>query len=79
MSYEEFDFKVLVDNWPSPLIARNQKQLDKFSGGLLNARTLANADSLGIGPKGRVKVGRKVAYPTNSLAEWLASRMEETV
>ena len=79
MTQKGFDFKTLVDNWPSPLVARDQKQLDKFSGGLLNARTLANADSLGTGPQGRVKVGRKVAYPATKLAEWMASRTEDTL
>ena len=49
---------------------------NKFSGGILNARTLANADCLGTGPKGRVRVGRKVAYPVDSLIEWMQAKME---
>jgi hypothetical protein len=73
---KQFDLTALADNWPSPLVARNQYQLDKFSGGILNARTLANADCLGTGPKGRVRVGRKIAYPVDSLVEWMQSKME---
>jgi hypothetical protein len=75
-SSEPFDLNTLADNWPSPLVARDQKQLDKFSGGILNDRSLANADCLGTGPMRRVKVGRKVAYPVESLIEWMQSKME---
>ena len=75
-SQRKFSFTALADNWPSPLVARDQKQLDKFSGGLLNARTLANCDALQIGPKNRVKFGRKVAYPVDSLVEWMQDKME---
>jgi hypothetical protein len=73
-----FNFKALVDAWPAPLVARSQKQLDRFSGGLLNAKTLANHDSLGTGPKGKVRIGNKVAYPKLALAEWLKERFEKT-
>ena len=75
-SSEPFDLNTLANNWPSPLVARDQKQLDKFSGGILNARTLANEDSLGTGPKGRIKVGRKVAYPVESLIQWMMDKTE---
>ncbi|MFC1779575.1 hypothetical protein ACFLZU_04495 [Thermodesulfobacteriota bacterium] len=73
---KQFDLTTLADNWSSPLVARNQSQLDKFSGGILNARTLANADCLGTGPKGRVRIGRKIAYPVNSLIEWMQAKRE---
>ena len=71
-----FDITELANSWPSPLVARTQHQLDKFSGGILNARTLANEDSLGTGPKDRVKVGRKVAYPVKSLIAYMQGKME---
>lgn len=64
-------FEEMVKNWPSPLVSRDQKSLDRFSGGLLHPRTLANADSLGTGPEGKIRVGRKVAYPAQSLADWM--------
>lgn len=72
----EFNINELAEAWSSPLVARSQQQLDRFSGGILNARTLANADSLGTGPVGRVKIGRKVAYPVNSLIEWMQAKRE---
>jgi hypothetical protein len=72
----QFELTALADNWPSLLVSRDQHQLDKFSGGILNARTLANADCLGTGPKGRVRVGRKVAYPVDSLINWMKSKQE---
>jgi len=68
------DLSVLAENWPSPLVSRDQETLDKFSGGLLNARTLSNEDSLGSGPRGRVKLGRKVAYTKESLIAWMEAR-----
>lgn len=76
MESNKFDLTTLASNWNSALVARDQKQLDKFSGGLLNARSLANSDSLGTGPKNRVKFGRKVAYPVDSLIEWMQDKME---
>ncbi len=65
----------LADRWSSPLVAREQRILDQFSGGLLNARTLANLDSLGKGPTGRIRIGKKVCYPTKNLVEWLQHRV----
>lgn len=73
---QQFNLTTLAENWPSPLVARDQQQLDRFSGGILNARTLANADCLGTGPKGRVRIGRKVAYPVESLIQWMMDKTE---
>jgi len=71
-----FDLTTLADNWPSKLVHRSQPTLDRFSGGILNARTLANADSLGTGPVGRIRIGRKVAYPVQSLIAWMQEKRE---
>ncbi|BBO73350.1 hypothetical protein DSCW_07670 [Desulfosarcina widdelii] len=65
-------FLVLVENWPSPFVAR--EKLPDFSGGILNSRYVANLDSQGNGPKGRFYVGRKAAYPTVSVADWMWQR-----
>jgi len=54
------NFSILAKCWPSPFVAR--QQIEKFSGGILNSKSMANLDSLGRGPRGRFKVGRKVAY-----------------
>lgn len=68
------DFSSLAENWPSPFISREEVQ--KFTGGIVNRRTLANLDSLGMGPEGRIRVGRKVAYPVAQFIEWLERRAE---
>jgi hypothetical protein len=73
---EKFDLQTLANLWQAPLVARSQQALDKFSGGLLNSRTLANEDCKGTGPRGRVKCGRKVAYPVDSLTEWMQAKQE---
>jgi hypothetical protein len=64
----------LAEHWQSPLIARGEVRT--FTGGLLSEKYLANLDSKGLGPKGRVKIGRKIAYPVNSFIEWLEGRAE---
>lgn len=64
-----------VKNWNSPIVLRGH--VNKFSGGLLNPRTLANLDSLGKGPKKRIIYSNKIAYPTEVLASWLEERLYE--
>lgn len=65
--------KQLQDSWPSPYVARSQ--VEKFSGGIISPKTLANADSLGIGPKKFYFGKRKVFYLASELAEWIFSRV----
>jgi len=67
-------FEQMKNNWPSPVVVRQQRHLDRFSGGLLHARTMANLDSAGKGPKERIRMGKKVAYPVDSLIEWMRGR-----
>lgn len=66
-----FSFLDLKNKWPSMIVARSQ--VEKFSGGLLNPRTMANLDSVGEGPP-RGKCGRKVFYPVDTLITWLEER-----
>ena len=68
------DFQSMADRWQSSYVAR--EKIEEFTGGIVNPRTLANMDSLGQGPEGRVRVGRKVAYPVQQFIEWLESRAE---
>ena len=68
-----FSFKSLADRWASPIVARGE--VEKFSGGLLNSKTLANLDSIGEGPP-RGRMGRKIFYPVQSLCKWMESRAE---
>lgn len=64
--------RALADNWPSPFVAR--EEVGRFSGGILNPKTLANLDCQGRGPRGRIRCGRKIAYPTQSVVELMESR-----
>jgi hypothetical protein len=62
----------MADKWPSAYVAR--KDVAKFTGGLVSPGTLANADSQGTGPEGRISIGRNVGYPAIALVSWLAER-----
>jgi len=64
--------KALADNWPSPYVAR--EEIERFSGGIITTKYIANLDSMGTGPKGRFRCGRKVVYPVASLVEFMESR-----
>jgi len=48
----------------------------RISGGLVTAKTLANLDSQRLGVPDRVRCGRKVGYPAESFARWLANRLQ---
>lgn len=65
----------LAEKWPSNFVAR--EKVSEFSGGILHPRTLANHDSRGTGVKNRISVGRKVAYPVESLIAWMEQRLKE--
>ena len=62
----------LADRWPSPFVAR--QEIKTFSGGIISEKYIANLDCQGAGPPGRIRCGRKVAYPVNELIEWLEGR-----
>jgi hypothetical protein len=63
-----------INSWKAPYVAR--ELVERFSGGLVKAKTLANADSLGTGPKGAIRFGkRKIAYPKDALAEWIVAQI----
>ena len=69
MKYQE-NLSDLIPKLP-PLISRDH--VEKLLGGVISSKTLANLDSLGEGPK-RMRVGRKVAYLTEDLLDWLETR-----
>ena len=69
MKHQE-DLSDLIPKLP-PVISRDH--VEKLLGGIISSKTLANFDSIGKGPK-RMRVGRKVAYLTEDLLEWLESR-----
>jgi hypothetical protein len=68
------DLSAMAEKWPSPLIARGEVRT--FSGGLLSEKYLANLDSQGKGPGGRIRCGRKVCYRVDALIKWLENRAE---
>lgn len=65
-------FAQLLQKWPSEIVARTE--IPRFSGGAVAAGTVANADCLGVGPKGRFTIGRKVCYPAASVVDWLREK-----
>lgn len=60
-----------------PMIAR--ADVRSMVGMDIDARTLANLDCTGKGPRMRLRVGRQVMYPTAYLLEWLEERAEVAV
>lgn len=70
---QKFDFKQFAQKWHAPVVVRTE--VGKFSGGLLHPRTMANIDSRGEGPE-RIRFGKKVAYPVDSLISWMEKRFE---
>jgi len=65
----------MAASWPSPIVARTE--IEKFTGGLISEKYQANLDSAGKGPEGRIRIGRKVAYPVSEYLTWLKERSEE--
>lgn len=62
-------FALLKKAWPSTLVARSE--VGRFTGGVVSPRYCANLDSLGLGCKERIRIGRKVAYPVEAFVDWL--------
>lgn len=56
-----------------PVVYR--KDLPSLTGGLFNAKTLANKDSKGIGIPGLFYIGRNAAYPRESVLLYLEKMM----
>jgi hypothetical protein len=65
-------FDEMAERWGSPVVARSE--VKRFSGGLLNSRTLANMDSLGCGIEGRFRCGKHIAYPVKAVAQFLREK-----
>ena len=66
---DEQEFVTTLTSVLPPVIAR--KEVIRFLGGLVAPKTLANADDSGDGPEVAYKVGRSVAYRTDSLVVWV--------
>jgi len=75
MKTGKIDLSEMAKEWGGPLVARSR--VADFSGGLLNPRTLANHDSKGTGPRGKIRCGRLIAYRVEELVRWMEERAEE--
>lgn len=64
----------MAERWPSSMVARTE--IERFTGGIIKEKYLANLDCQGKGPEGRFRVGRKIAYPVNSVIQFLQGRAE---
>lgn len=53
----------------------NRRVASQAVGGMLSVGTLANLDSKGLGPKGRVQLGRRTGYTREAYVEWFMSRV----
>jgi len=62
----------LIEKWPSAYVARSE--VARFTGGMIQPGTLANLDSKGLGPEGKIRVARKVAYEVRAFVKWLERR-----
>ena len=61
----------LKTKWSSSIVARTE--VKAFSGGALNAGTMANLDCTGEGPES-FRIGRKIVYPVDELISWMIKR-----
>lgn len=64
----------LAEKWPSSFVSRGE--IKNFTGGIISDRYIANFDSSGLGPAGRIRCGRKIVYPVKELIRWLEARSE---
>lgn len=65
------DLSALEKELP-PFVSRNHPRFLELTG--YSPRTLANLDSMGLGPQKRILLGNCVAYPRSALISWLEAR-----
>jgi hypothetical protein len=68
------DLTPLKTSWGAPYVER--QKVSEFSGGILHPRTMSNLDARDEGPPGRFRIGKKIAYPVDSLISWMEARAE---
>lgn len=70
--------KDLFDRWQANLPpAFGRTSIDQLFPGIITSKTIANLDSLGLGPKGRYTQGRKVLYEKEAFLDWLRDRIRQ--
>jgi hypothetical protein len=58
-----------------PIISR--QEVGRITGGMVHPRTMANLDSAGQGPAGKVSMGRtRVGYLREPFIDWFVNRLE---
>ena len=67
-------FQSMAERWPSSFVARTE--ISHFTGGIISERYIGNLDSQNKGIPGRIRCGRKIAYPVNEVVRWLEGRSE---
>lgn len=72
---DEDVYQKMEAKWPSSIVARSE--IKKFTGGGISPKTVANADSIGRGPKDRFYLGKNTCYPVSSVIEWLKQKSKE--
>jgi len=60
---------LLQQKWPAGIVTRSE--IGKLTGGLVNPKTIANEDALGVGISSRLRLLRRVAYKIEDVAEYL--------
>ncbi|MGV8057881.1 MAG: hypothetical protein AB2L12_07670 [Smithellaceae bacterium] len=65
-------FQDMADKWSSAWVSRTE--IEHFTGGIIKEKYCANLDSAGKGCPGRVRIGRKIAYPVGEFVRWLEGR-----
>lgn len=63
---------LLQECWPAKIVARSQ--IGKLTGGLISPKTIANDDSLGCGISERFRIGNRIAYTINNVAQYMLDR-----
>ena len=67
-------FHKMLLKWPSAIVAT--PEVKRFTGGIIDGKTLANMRSKGEPVPDSVKIGVKRAYSAESLVDWLRQRTE---
>jgi hypothetical protein len=62
-------------NSPTGLLTR--AQVEELTGGLLNKKRLTDLDCLGKGIPNRLRAGRKVVYPVDSVCDFLTNFIQK--
>lgn len=70
------DIESLLAGLP-PIIAR--QEVPKYFGGIISAKTLANLDSMGKGPRHKLRIGGKSAYTREDLISFFVERTHVVV